>query len=248
MEVEVFHPDQIDVVGNRRPIDPAKVSELAESIKRFGLLNPISVRVINDGEALHLVAGAHRLAAVRQLGMEAIDCILHEFDDIDAELVEISENLHRAELTRLERDEQIARWVELTEAKAGQVDHVCKGGRGNEGGISAASRELGLERKDTERAVKVASITEQAKEAARRAGLDNNRSALLEVARAAPEAQESVVQNIVQAKATRTIMSDDEKRQKWLDSLLKAWEAADVHTRETFLGMVDAPVMGKRWG
>lgn len=104
--------------------------------------------------------------------------------EIDAELREIAENLHRAELTQLERSEQIARWVELVEAKqvSGQVDQKPQGGR-PEGGLSAAARELGVQRKDAERSVKVASISEAAKEAARREGLDNNRSALLQVAR-----------------------------------------------------------------
>src|SRR5271166_5018700 len=37
--------------------------------------------------------------------------------DIEREFQEIMENLHRAKLTALERSEQIARWIELTEAK-----------------------------------------------------------------------------------------------------------------------------------
>lgn len=159
----------------------------------------------------------------------------------------LAENLHRAELTRLERDEQIARWVELTEAKgvSAQVDQKPQGGR-PEGGVSAASRELGIQRMDASRAVKVASISERAKEAARQAGLDDNRSALLLVAKAAPEAQEAVVHSIAQAKATRTIMSEDEKRDKWLNSLLKAWEAADQKTRERFLERIGRPVSDSR--
>ena len=71
---------------------------------------------------------------------------------------EIAENLHRADLTVLERDEQVARWVEIVDEKAGQSAHVS-GGRGNVGGLSAASRELGVERTDARRATKVAALT-----------------------------------------------------------------------------------------
>jgi len=38
-------------------------------------------------------------------------------DDIDAQLWEIAENLHRAELSALERNDHIARWIELSEQK-----------------------------------------------------------------------------------------------------------------------------------
>ena len=94
----------------------------------------------------------------------------------EASLAEIAENLHRAELTALERDEHIAEWVRLTEEKAkaagseekpGQLAQVStKGGRGKKSGISAASRDLGLERTQVRRAIKVAGITPDAKEAA----------------------------------------------------------------------------------
>lgn len=253
----------IDVVGERRPVDREKVKALADSMSKVGLINPITVWAIDDeyvtsdgavyeGANL-LIAGAHRLAAAKQLGWEDISAVEFFGDEIDAQLMEIAENLHRSELTQLERSEQVARWVELTELQLSQVDsneNKRADGRGHrkQGGARAAARELGISQPDANRSVKVASISERAKEAARQAGLDDNRSALLQVAKAAPEAQEAVVHSIAQAKATRTIMSEDEKRDKWLNSLLKAWEAADQHTRETFLEMIDRPVMGKQWG
>ena len=104
---------------------------------------------------------------------------------VDAELWEIAENLHRAELTALERSEQVARWIELTavKQKLAQPEPVSKGGRGNEGGVRAAARDLGIEKEDARRATKVAALSDEAKQAAREAGLDDNRSALLQAAR-----------------------------------------------------------------
>ncbi|MEJ0094256.1 MAG: hypothetical protein WDN46_12715 [Methylocella sp.] len=78
--------------------------------------------------------------------------------------------------------------------KIGQVAQFSKvgAGRGNEGGISAAAREIGVERTEVRRAEKVASISDDAKEAAREAGLDDNQSVLLKVARVEPARQASV--------------------------------------------------------
>jgi ParB-like nuclease domain len=57
-------------------------------------------------------SGGHRLAAVKRLGLEYIECFVVENESDDqARLWEIAENLHRAELTALERAEQIAEWI-----------------------------------------------------------------------------------------------------------------------------------------
>ena len=102
--------------------------------------------------------------------------------------VEISENLHRAELTALERDKLVAEWVELTGDVSGQNDQKPQGGR-PEGGISLAARQLPVDGKtdnakrlNVSRSLKVASLSPEAQDAARESGLDDNRSALLEAA------------------------------------------------------------------
>jgi ParB-like chromosome segregation protein Spo0J len=59
-----------------------------------------------------LVAGAHRLAAAKQLGWDNIECfILRDELDDQSRLWEIAENLHRAELTALEKSELTDEWV-----------------------------------------------------------------------------------------------------------------------------------------
>jgi hypothetical protein len=104
-------------------------------------------------------------------------------------MMEIAENLHRSELTKLEHDEQVAEWIRLVEqeqaerdaTKEGelqlsQVGTVDRGGRapdGNprEGGIRAAARELHIDKNQAHRAMKVDSLAPEAKEAASTADL-----------------------------------------------------------------------------
>jgi len=81
-------------------------------MKRFGLFNPISIYAPDDSTAW-LVTGYHRLEAAKRLGWDFIDGVFVAGDEVDRELQEIAENLHRAELSALERDEQVAKWIEL---------------------------------------------------------------------------------------------------------------------------------------
>jgi ParB/RepB/Spo0J family partition protein len=176
-KIESVLVDAIEIGKRLRRVDAFAVNALAESMKQLGQLQPISVYA-PDNTAAHLVAGLHRLEAAKQLGWEEIDAIFVTGDEIDRALQEIAENLHRSELTALERSEQIAKWVELIERRrqAVQAEHP---GRYERRGQALASKELGLSRPDVHRALKVSSLSPEAKQAARDAGLDNNRSALL---------------------------------------------------------------------
>lgn len=190
---ETLFIENVTVPAHRaRGLDAAAVKRLAESLAKIGLQTPISVRM--EGDDLLLVAGLHRLEAARSLGWDRIDAVYIDGDERDARLWEISENLHRADLTVLERDEHVAEWIALTAGKLAQVAPVSERGRvegrGNTGGVRAAARDLGVDRDDARRAQKVASLPDDAKQAARDVGLDDNRSALLAASKAADPAAE----------------------------------------------------------
>ena len=90
------------VVGDRlRALDRESVERLKESISRIGLKTPISVRSSEQGWTL--VSGRHRLEACIELGMNEIQVVAETGSELEARLWEIAENLHRAELTALER-------------------------------------------------------------------------------------------------------------------------------------------------
>ena len=91
--------DKVAVDGPRRELDHAKVAELMKSIQSVGLLNPILVvvRKEEDGdENVRLVAGLHRLEAMKQLGKVNIQCTVLERDEtLRVQLAEIDENIIR---------------------------------------------------------------------------------------------------------------------------------------------------------
>jgi hypothetical protein len=196
-KIENINTDEIQVCDGRRPIDDVAVTVLAASMEKIGLKIPISVRLIVidpddggdyeayqviDGGTHQLVAGAHRLAAAKKLGWKFIECFVVENEsDEQAKLWEIAENLHRAELTVLERSHHIAEWIRLTnEIDASQVGtHEPRKAGQQPGGINKAERELGLGHNEAHRATKIASLTPEAEKVAIEVGLDDNASALL---------------------------------------------------------------------
>lgn len=101
----------------RKALDPEELNALATSIKLRGLLHPIVVRnprddekdSLQEGQTCVLCVGGRRLAAHILLGRNEIEANLKEdLGRIEAELVELEENLKRVNLT----------WQEETEARA----------------------------------------------------------------------------------------------------------------------------------
>ena len=75
-------------------------------------------------------------------------------------LCKLPQNL-RAELSQMERDKLVAEWCRLVgkEDKVVQLAPVSLGGRGNKSGEREAARQLGLDRDDVRRAIKVAALS-----------------------------------------------------------------------------------------
>ena len=92
----------------RQSIDEASIQELAESIRRFGLLTPLLVRRCTVGE-YELIAGERRLRALKTLGWTHADAIVLSAYDRDCALIGLIENLEREDLHYLDEAEACRR-------------------------------------------------------------------------------------------------------------------------------------------
>lgn len=110
--------EEIKVNKGRRKLDGNHVEELAESIRELGLLNPLTV---DRGNAL--IAGLHRLEAVRRLGWTEVECTVSSLEGLQAELAEIDENIVRSDLPALEYGEILLRRKEIYEALHPEARH-----------------------------------------------------------------------------------------------------------------------------
>ncbi|MGH9972441.1 MAG: ParB/RepB/Spo0J family partition protein [Nitrososphaeraceae archaeon] len=86
------------------------LEELAESIKKIGLLQPIVVRINNLG-SFEVVAGNRRFNACKKLGWRKISCHLVELDDKSAFEVSIVENIQRQTLNPVEEGLAFRKYV-----------------------------------------------------------------------------------------------------------------------------------------
>lgn len=110
MTQETILIDDIDDTDRLRPVDPSHAALIAESIKEKGLIQPIVVRTNESGDGKEpyiLIAGGHRLAAMKLLGWDKLivgeTVIVRDTDAISAKIDEIDENLARYDLNALDR-------------------------------------------------------------------------------------------------------------------------------------------------
>ena len=85
----------------RKQIDPEKVQELAQSVRTYGLLQPVIVRE-NQQHDYELVAGHRRLMACQILGWSEIPALVKQLSNSGMATVALIENLQRENLTFLE--------------------------------------------------------------------------------------------------------------------------------------------------
>ena len=94
----------IRVPDNVRELDPEHVKALAGSIELQGMLVPVVVR--NDGEAFELVAGFHRVAAARSLGLNVVPVVVRDAvtEEADRAVENITSCRRRHNVINADRD------------------------------------------------------------------------------------------------------------------------------------------------
>ena len=110
----------------RTNFKPEEIEELANSIKRHGLLQPILVR--KTGDSYEIIAGERRWQACRSLGMETIPVRFWLADDTEAFEAALVENIQRSDLNPIEEAYGYKRLMErkgMTQSEVAQT--VSKG-------------------------------------------------------------------------------------------------------------------------
>ena len=92
----------------RRIFGNDNLKELADSIKMYGVIQPITVRKTGDG-TYELISGERRLRASAMAGLIRIPAIITGINNIDSALVALIENVQRCDLTFLEEAEAYSR-------------------------------------------------------------------------------------------------------------------------------------------
>ena len=93
----------------RCSFDETALRELADSIRAYGILQPLTVR--DKGGFYELVAGERRLRAARIAGLREVPCLVAEVGEEDAALLALIENLQRRDLDYMEEAAAIARLI-----------------------------------------------------------------------------------------------------------------------------------------
>ena len=98
-------------VQPRQYFDDEALRELSESIRRYGILNPLTLRL--RGGQYELVAGERRLRAARLAGLQEVPCILLDVNLEDAGLIALVENLQRKDLDFIEEATGIRQLIHM---------------------------------------------------------------------------------------------------------------------------------------
>ena len=101
LPLDKIHPNPYQP---RRIFDRNSLDELAASIREYGVLQPLSVRLMN-GYRYELIAGERRLRASRLAGLSSVPVVVINISDQDSAILALIENLQRQNLHFLEEAE-----------------------------------------------------------------------------------------------------------------------------------------------
>jgi len=106
----------------RKIFEEQALSELSESIKEHGILQPLLVRPMADG-SYRLVAGERRYRAARMAGLTEVPVTIREMTDEEESIFALIENLHREDLNAIEEAQGIKTLIDtfgFTQEEAAQ--------------------------------------------------------------------------------------------------------------------------------
>ncbi len=96
----------------RKHYSEESLTELAESIRQQGVLQPIKVRPLADTDRYEIIFGERRYRAAQIAGLAEIPATIADYSDEEAEEIAITENLHREDVTPIEEANAYQRLID----------------------------------------------------------------------------------------------------------------------------------------
>lgn len=126
IEKDIFEID-IDLIDTnenqpRKTFDQDSLVSLSDSIKKYGVVQPIVVR--KKGERYELIAGERRLRASKLASLTKIPCVVKDYNDREVSEIALIENLQREDLNPIEEArayEEIIEKYELTQEEMSKI-------------------------------------------------------------------------------------------------------------------------------
>lgn len=240
---------EIDVGDRLRGIDDDAAAVIAASMQEQGQRTPIEVRKV--GKRYLLIAGAHRMRALALAGIDTAFAVVVKANDLEAQLLEIDENICRRELNELDKATFLAKRKEVYEAlhpetkhggdrKSDQVDslvHLIPSF------TEATAQKLGLDARSVRRSVhRYTSIVPDVREKIAGTWLANVGAQLDALSRETPEYQRQIADFVVRwsgvknvSEILRQIRNQPKKKPPTTyDKLVALWNRADDATKLRF--------------
>lgn len=150
---------------HKRDRDIKNISELSESIKEIGLVEPIVLNERNE-----IISGRRRFYAAKELKLAKVDVIYFEREAIDQELAVVESNLMFLPLGDIDHDQALARKKKLYEQKYPDTRRYASGDSGKKPFTHEVSNSLGITKRSVELAIARAEKASPLVAAARREG------------------------------------------------------------------------------
>jgi ParB family chromosome partitioning protein len=107
----------------RKKFDQKKLEELIGSVKSKGVIDPVTVRPIEDEDGYKIITGERRYKAALQAELQEIPCIVKEVSDEEALTLQLIENLQREDLSLIDESAALKRLLDkgYTQAKLAEM-------------------------------------------------------------------------------------------------------------------------------
>lgn len=140
-----------------RVIDDEKMQEMVESIREYGILNPVLARPTQP-HGYEIIAGHRRKRACEILGLKKIPCMIREMSDEEATITMVDSNIQREKLLFSEKAfayrmklEAIKQQGKRNDLTCGQIGHRSGGAKS----VAVIAEEMGESQKQVQRYIRL---------------------------------------------------------------------------------------------